>query len=207
MDVGNPAAFPETGSHRPAGADSHRPAGADSHRPAGADSHITDSILVGEDGRGIFLAALGSIRASLCYPLREAVLSRIEEAADVPAVFLDLSRCVYMDSTFIGLAVAMDRKLQRGSDGRLHVVDPSPECVDLLRQLGLLEILLVQTGGMNPPAMRGLDAASERPGAEFILRAHEALMESSEEARRKFGLLRDVLERKLRAEGSPEDTR
>src|SRR5208283_547941 len=128
MDEGNPVAF------------------------SGIDSR-EDGILIGEDERGIFITALGSVRATLCYPLRESVLSRIEEAADVPAVFVDLSRSRYMDSTFIGLLVAMDRRLQRGPGGRLHLVDPSPECLDLLRQLGLLEILLVQTGGMNPPAM------------------------------------------------------
>ena len=182
MDVGNTAAFPDTGS-------------------------IEDGILVGEDHRGVFITALGSIRAALCYPLRETVLSRIEEAADVPAVFVDLSRCRYMDSTFIGLLVAIDRKLQRGLGGRLHVVDPSPESLDLLRQLGLLEILVVQTGGLNPPAMRGLDSPAERPGAEFVLRAHEALMESSEEARKKFALLREVLEGKLKTEKPPGDTR
>ena len=32
-------------------------------------------------------------------------------------------------------------------------------------------------------------------------------METSEEARKKFGLLRDVLERKLKGEKPPEDTR
>jgi anti-anti-sigma factor len=182
MDVGNTGAFAGTGS-------------------------TEEGILVGEDDRGIFIMARGSVRATLCYPLRETVLSRIEEAADVPAVFVDLSRCRYMDSTFIGLLVAIDRKLQRGPGGRLHLVDPSPESLDLLRQLGLLEILVVQTGGTNPPVMRGLDSSLERPGAEFVLRAHEALMESSEEARKKFGLLRDVLERKLKAEKTPEDTR
>lgn len=171
MDVGNPAAFPET-----------------------------DEILVGEDERGYFIAAVGSVRATQCYSLRDALLFRLEERTDVPAVFADLSRCRYMDSTFIGLLVAIDRKLQKGSGGRLHVVDPSPACLDLFRQLGLQEILLVETGGISMPRLINLDAPTERPAAEFVLDAHEALIESSDEARRKFGILRDVLERKIRGE-------
>ncbi len=177
MDVGNPAPF------------------------SGADS-----ILVGEDDRGFFITALGSVRATLCYPLRDSLLFRLEETSDVPAVFADLSRCIYMDSTFIGLLVAIDRKLQKGSGGRLHVVDPSPECLELFRQLGLQEIILVESGGISGPKMKSLDAPSERPGADFVLRAHEALMESSEVARQKFSVLRDVLERKLRGEKPREDT-
>ncbi len=166
-----------------------------------------DSILVGEDERGSFITALGSVRATLCYPLRDTLLSRLEEDSKVPAVFVDLSKCTYMDSTFIGLLVAMDRKLQKGSGGRVHVTDPSPACLELFRHLGLQEILLVETGGNCPPEMRSLEAPSERPGADFVLRAHEALMESSEVARRKFAVLRDVLERKLRGEKPRGDTR
>jgi len=177
MEVGNPASF------------------------SGADS-----ILVGEDDRGSFISALGSVRAALCYPLRDTLLARLEESSDVPAVFVDLSRCTYIDSTFIGLLVAIDRKLQRGSGGRLHVIDPSPECLELFRQLGLQDILLVEAGGARQPEMKSLDAPSGRPGADFVLRAHEALMETSEEARRKFGVLRDVLERKLRGEKPRGDT-
>jgi anti-anti-sigma regulatory factor len=165
-----------------------------------------DSILIGEDDRGFFITALGSVRASLCYPLRDILLARLEESSDVPAVFVDLSRCVYMDSTFIGLLVAIDRKLQKGPAGRLHVMDPGPECLELFRQLGLQDILLVETGGTRPPGMKSLDAPSGKPGADFVLRAHEALMETSEEARRKFGVLREVLERKLRGEKPRGDT-
>jgi anti-anti-sigma factor len=183
MDVGNPASFSATDSNSG-----------------------TDAILVGEDDRGFFITALGGIRATLCYPLRDTLLSRLEEASDVPAVFVDLSRCTYMDSTFIGLLVAIDRKLRKASGGRLHVVDPSPECLELFRELDLQDILLVETGAISTPKMRSVDVPPGRPGADFVLRAHEALMESSEVARRKFSVLRDVLERKLRGEKPRGDT-
>jgi hypothetical protein len=51
---------------------------------------------------------------------------------------------------------------------------------------------------------------TEKPGAEFILKTHEALMETSEEARRKFALLKETLEQKLKGgekppRGNPEE--
>src|SRR5271157_5605583 len=147
-----------------------------------------DSILVGSDGRGWFITARGSVRATLCYPLRDTLLARLEDSSDVPAVYVDLSACTYMDSTFIGLLVAMDRRLQKGSGGRLHIMQPSPECLTLFRQLGLQDFLVFDATPTLPlPEMRDLAAAPGRPGIDFILRAHEALMETSEEARSKFG--------------------
>ncbi|MGA2640954.1 MAG: STAS domain-containing protein [Spirochaetia bacterium] len=167
-----------------------------------------DSILVGSDNRGWFITARGGIRATLCFPLRETLLARLEDSADVPAVYVDLGQCSYMDSTFIGLLVAIDRRLQKGSGGRLHVMQASPECLDLFRQLGLQDFLVFDAAPTPPPPeMKEPAPAPGRPGADFVLHAHEALMDTSEEARRKFGLLREELERKLR-DGTPhEDTR
>ncbi len=154
---------------------------------------------MGMDERGYFLQARGSIRATLCYPLREGLLSRLEESPDVPAVFVDLSQCQYMDSTFIGLLVAMDKRLQKGSGGRLHVLQPSEECLELLRQIGLMDFLLIEDQVIAPPQlMQEISVDDVKPGAEFVLRAHEALMETSDEARKKFALLKEMLERKLK---------
>jgi anti-anti-sigma factor len=161
---------------------------------------------MGKDQRGYFLHARGSIRASLCYPLRESLLSRLEESSSIPAVFVDLSRCSYMDSTFIGLLVAIDKRLQKGSGGRLHILTPSEESLDLLRQIGLMDYLLVEDVAVAPPQdMEEVSSDNRTPGADFVLRAHEALMETSDEARRKFGLLKEMLERKLKADKTPRD--
>jgi len=167
-----------------------------------------DRILVGADDRGYFILAQGSIRASLCYPLREALLARLEESADIPAVFVDLSGCIYMDSTFIGLLVAADRRLRKANGGRLHLLQPSAPCMALLNQLGLEDLLVVEPNAKPGfPALAELERPVGRPATEFVLKAHEALMETSEEARKKFALLRDQLERKLRTEKPPEGTR
>jgi len=167
-----------------------------------------DTILAGADERGYFVRAVGSIRASLCYPLRERLLARLEETSDIPAVYVDLSGCTYMDSTFIGLLVAVDRRVRNGSGGRLHVLNPSVPCTELLGQIGLLDILLVEPeGGPSFPPLDALEKPAGRPATEFVLEAHQELMETSEEARRKFALLRDQLERKLKSEKPPEGTR
>jgi anti-anti-sigma factor len=167
-----------------------------------------DTLKVGSDERGLFISARGEIRATLCYPLREVLLGQRLEDSVPPAVYVDLSECRYLDSTFIGLLVAVDKKLHRGSGGRLHVLSPSPESRDILSQIGLMDFFLVEDGGPAAPAgMRELAPSGEKPGAEFVLKAHEALMETSEEARKKFGLLKEVLEKKLRRQDPSKDNR
>jgi anti-anti-sigma factor len=162
-----------------------------------------DSLRVGRDARGWFIEARGSIRAALCYPLRDSLLERLEERPAAPGISVDLSGCTYMDSTFIGLLVAMDRKVRGASGGRLVLLRPSAESRDLLAQLSLLDVLAVDEAGCELPAdMRDLETGL-KPGADFVLKAHEALMETSEEARRKFSVLKEMLERKLKSEKAP----
>jgi anti-anti-sigma factor len=157
----------------------------------------TDPILIAEDGRGVFLKASGHIRALDCYPLREELLSRLDCPKSPTAVFIELSDCRYMDSTFIGLLVAMDGRL-KSHGGRLRVFNPSAECLESLGRLGLDRVLSVEHGPLElPPGSRPLPYRGS-PGAEFVLKAHEALMEKSEEAKKKFSLLKEMLEKKLR---------
>jgi anti-anti-sigma factor len=170
----------------------------------------SDTLRMGRDERGYFITARGGIRAPLCSSLRESLLEQLEEGTRVPAVYVDLSACRYMDSTFIGLLVAADKKLHKSSGGRLHVLAPSPEARDTLAQIGLLGYFLIEESLLPEPAdMQDVVPPTVRPGPELLLQAHEALMETSEDARKKFGLLRDLLKEKLRGRkpstGNPEE--
>jgi anti-anti-sigma regulatory factor len=168
-----------------------------------------DKLTVGSDQRGTFLCARGEIRAPLCWPLREILLGADglpgPGGGTPPAFFVDLSACRYMDSTFIGLLVAVDRKLRRAAatgsatGDRLHVISPSPECRATLAEIGLIDHFLVEESGPAFPTDMREVAAGEKPAAEFVLRAHEALMETSEEARKKFAQLKEILEQRLKA--------
>jgi anti-anti-sigma factor len=160
-----------------------------------------DALFIGTDERGVFLRARGHVRASLCYPLRDGLLAGLESGPWPAGVFIDLSECRYMDSTFIGLLVAIDKKLRKATGARLRVFRPSPECARILSQNGLQDYLLIEPEAETmPDVMEELSSSPERPGADFILKAHEALMETSEEARKKFMLLKEMLEKKLRGE-------
>lgn len=101
-----------------------------------------------------------------------------------------------MDSTFIGLLVAIDGRMKSCRAGLLRIVNPSDECEESLRRLGLGKVLSIERTPVRVPAeMRELHQG--KPSAEFILKTHEALMEKSEEARKRFSLLKKLLEEKI----------
>jgi anti-anti-sigma factor len=158
-----------------------------------------DALLMGRDERGFFIVVRGEVRAQQCFPLRESLLEPLAEEAGVPAVFADLSACRYMDSTFIGVLVAADKRLRKGSGGRLHVTCPSPESRDILAQVGLLGYFPVEENTLPLPQDMRQVVPVTKPGADFLLQAHKALMETSDDARKKFELLKDVLEERLKS--------
>ena len=163
--------------------------------PMAANS-VPDACYQGEDDRGIWVGASGHVRAGTCFPLRDSVLARLDGPGPVPPVSVDLSACTYMDSTFVGLLVAIDRREKRAGS-RLRLLDPSPACRGILAQLGLDGILAIETGPWPVPAGAIMVSADRPPSPEFLLDVHEMLVEASGTAREKFGLLRQVLEQRV----------
>lgn len=64
-------------------------------------------------------------------------------SSGVAALQLDLSRCTYMDSTFLGTLLHLERATEKAKQSGFALVAPSPECCQLLRQMGLEELFPV----------------------------------------------------------------
>ena len=110
-------------------------------------------------------------------------------------LLLDLSNCINMDSTFLGILMGMTSRLNR-----IELLNPSERIIDLLDNLGVLELLTVGQG-TNPfdaeltPAdpvntdKRSLTAAS--------LEAHKLLMKINPENVPRFKDVAKFLEEDL----------
>jgi anti-sigma B factor antagonist len=160
-------------------------------------NNAPDACFQGEDARGIWIGASGHVRALTCFPLRDSVIPRLAGPGPVPPVTVDLSACTYMDSTFVGLLVAIDRA-QKRSGGHLRLLAPNTACVEILAQLGLDRVFAPPEPGPWPvPAGADLVSADRPPSPEFLLEVHDALVEASGAARDTFGLLREVLEQRV----------
>jgi anti-anti-sigma factor len=114
-------------------------------------------------------------------------------------LLLDLTDCVNMDSTFLGILMSMTNRLDR-----IELLNPSERIIDLLDSLGVMELLTVGTGE-NPFEMRGAKLqetestnADKRALTEASLEAHKLLMKINPENVPKFKDVAKFLEEDLK---------
>jgi anti-sigma B factor antagonist len=138
-------------------------------------------------------------------------------AAGVNHFVLDLSECVTMDSTFLGVLAGL---ALRNSDGKeidadgqklkLDLLNPNPRVADLLDNLGVVHLFNVIQQPGNPCTAIFEPVTSERPApskeelSRNCLEAHEVLMHINPDNIPKFKEVTKFLAedlRKLNEEG------
>jgi anti-sigma B factor antagonist len=99
---------------------------------------------------------------------------------------LDLSECVLMDSTFLGVLAGFGLKLTSGNgdQGRhgIELLNPSARITELLETLGVLHLFRLTQGSASPPdaaqPVEPLSANSNKAEvARTCLEAHQTLMD------------------------------
>jgi len=110
-------------------------------------------------------------------------------------LLLDLTDCVNMDSTFLGILMSMTNRLDR-----IELLNPSDRIIDLLDSLGVMELLTVGTGE-NPFDAKLQETESTNPDkralTEASLEAHKLLMEINPDNVPKFKDVAQFLEEDL----------
>lgn len=100
---------------------------------------------------------------------------------------LDLSEVEYLDSTFLGLIAKYTMIYKSKNDEFLNVLRPNDVVLDLLKQTGILNFVVVldKTILINskPITLNGVD----KNLANHILELHEILMNLNEENKKIFG--------------------
>jgi anti-anti-sigma factor len=139
----------------------------------------------------------GTMRQSLCF--RRCAEQAL--AAGVQSVRVDLRHCTYLDSTFLGTLVTLQRAACR-LGRKFALVCPSPGCCRLFRQVGVEDIFASEAA--DEPGDEGwTDLGGEREDAgEFnrnVVQAHEQLADLGGPAAEAFG----QVARQLRRECGP----
>lgn len=147
----------------------------------------------------VYVRAAGHMTAALCADLRSLVFDRMDAEPPVKAVYVDLSACDYMDSTFMGLLVGFNKRLAKYGK-KLSVVKPTAPAEDLLRGLGLANLVDVVRDDVPFPSSMVDVVKTKSAGRDLLLKAHENLMEISEENRKKFSTLHSVLKNQAESE-------
>lgn len=151
----------------------------------------------------LYIRAEGHVTAALCADLRFIVFGRFDAEPTVKGMYVDLSACTYMDSTFMGLLVGFHKRLARAKAGKLHIVAPTKTALELLSGLGLLPLIDVVEEKIPFPADMDDVLKTRSTGADLLLKSHENLMELSEDNVKRFSTLHSVL--KKQADGGSSD--
>jgi anti-sigma B factor antagonist len=109
-------------------------------------------------------------------PLRRCAQRAIEAGAT--GICVDLRNCSYMDSTFLGTLLTLRKSLANRGAGDLILITPSEACCRILQQMGLIDVLTMQSTEIDPAA-QWTSLGTEVPDAgtfrRTIAQAHEEL--------------------------------
>jgi anti-sigma B factor antagonist len=105
---------------------------------------------------------------------------------------LDLSECLVMDSTFLGVLAGLGQKISNGpsANGKIRLLAPNQRVNDLLENLGVIHLFtVVHRAPVNPPGYQPVTPQSEPTREEVTrtcLEAHRTLMAINPENAAKF---------------------
>jgi anti-anti-sigma factor len=99
---------------------------------------------------------------------------------------IDLSECVLMDSTFLGVLAGFGMKLKPAGEEGIELYNPNTRISDLLENLGALHLFKVQNIPLQMPGeVKVCTPDSSNPTHEELTRtsleAHQTLMEVNPE--------------------------
>lgn len=150
------------------------------------DKKDADQLLVAAQGDAAYMRLInrGSFRNSKA--LKQFGSGALE--GDLKRFVIDMTECVGMDSTFMGVLAGLAFRLKQRNGGRLYLINLSPRTRGLLATLGLDQLVETHMSGTPLPSEVATDGApvdlastdapqgSQSETAELMLDAHQELV-------------------------------
>lgn len=157
-------------------------------------------VLTGSRDSAVLVKVIGRGTMEYCSELFEQLGQKID-ANPVSRIYFDLSESSYLDSSFIGVIVSVQKKLDKLQSGGIIVLNPSEKVREILATMGLIEILPIQEGNevrnidLDQEIIQKLDRSYK--DIQLLLESHQSLMELSTENRKRFSLVEEMLKKEL----------
>ena len=146
----------------------------------------------------LYLAFEGAASHRVSLAIEHLAADFLDQHPARPEVVLDLGACSFLDSTFAGWMIMLQKRV-RQAGGRVVVSRSSDSCRSNLTMLGLtslFEFTAVVPPG-NTERMACDDDACDAEAIEVMLHAHEDLAEVNADNRRVFTPIADTLRQEL----------
>lgn len=149
----------------------------------------TTRYLVDTDGEPVVLRIEGRANYMNCAPVSRLFDTLIEMGRT--EFVIDFHECKGMDSTFLGIIAGLALQLRQGNPpGKLSLMRLGERNLELIRNLGLAEILSIETDrSLQERAERAAEIATSEDGQadqKMILRAHRNLIDADEGNLKRF---------------------
>lgn len=150
-------------------------------------------ILFTKKDNTLYITANGHITARYCSQLRDFVTENLQEQTIIDEVYLEMKDCTYMDSTFIGVVAGINKQLKKKLGKKLHIQNIQKTCMDLFNSMSLSSLLDFLEKPVKFPIENNETTNDSLTSSTDIIEAHENLIELSDENKKKFSLINQIL--------------
>ncbi len=163
---------------------------------------MKSSLSIGIKDDVLLLKAEGEMRANDCYALKEFLFPYLENVDKKIFIILDLSKCIYMDSTFIGFIISLERNCRYYAPVGVNIYNPSEACIKALKVLACLNKINIDYQQELPDikAFKLIPTntkMNQKASLEMVFEAHQVLSDINAENRLEFEKLMGELKRVL----------
>jgi anti-anti-sigma factor len=160
----------------------------------------TSKVLVGAIDHSYIVKVVGKGTMEFCSDLFQYLSNKID-GEFVESIYFDLSQATYLDSSFIGVVVSVQKKLKKIKNSNVIILNPSDKVKEILNTMGLLDIMPIQeaSGLKNVDVTDEIEKKLEKSykDIQLLLESHQNLMELNSENRKKFSLVEEMLKKEL----------
>jgi len=142
-------------------------------------------LLISHRGSIYFVKVSGRANFEYAVPLRELAMTLDK----FKCVHLDMTECLAMDSTFMGVLSMIGLKAKK-AEAKVELANASDFLKKLLRDLGVAQLFEFVTGETDAADTAAYDSAAQEAdlltAAETVTEAHQKLVEANESNAAKF---------------------
>jgi len=175
-------------------------------------SEFVDKIMVAVEGNVACIKVIGRANCTQSVDLKKLINELVTHGCK--QFVFELSECVTMDSTFLGLLSGIGLQFQEKNDTSdtrfIELINPHPRILDVLETLGVAFLFKISTsetnGGRQFEPLQRSEKADRADVTRTSLEAHKTLMEINPENIQKFKDVAQFLAEDLkRLEGGDKD--
>lgn len=136
----------------------------------------------------------------MSHTVKDFILKNMEQG--IVRVYIDLSECDSMDSTFMGVITGISKSLLNKGSEKLNLINISPHNFKLLDTLGLTVFFNIKESFVYPVSPTWTQVQIERLDkysvTKHVLESHKTLIDTDLPETKRFEGLKKMLEENLR---------